>query len=123
MPDSPVAVLSYFDGRGHGERVRYALAAGGVAYRENLLVKRGDVDAVRPRCAFGQVPLLEMPDGTRVVRLPWATLHTRDRVDERGFLGGAADTMARTLERPWRPERPGRPWRRRRRGAAPRHTA
>lgn len=68
MPDSPVAVLTYFDGRGHGERVRYALAAGGVAYRENLLVKRGDVDAVRPRCAFGQVPLLEMPDGTRVVQ-------------------------------------------------------
>jgi hypothetical protein len=58
-----VAVFTYFDGRGHGERVRYALAAGGVAYIENLLVAPGDVDAVRARCAFGQVPLLEMPRG------------------------------------------------------------
>ena len=64
-----VAVLHYFDGRGHGERVRYALAAGGVAYRENLLRARGDVDAVRSRCAYGQVPLLEMPrGGPRVVQ-------------------------------------------------------
>ena len=37
------------------------------------------------------------------MRLPWATLHTRDRVDERGFRGATADTIARTLERqaPW----------------------
>ena len=66
-PDS-VAVLTYFDGRGHGERVRYALAAGGVPYRESLLTKSGDVDAVRARCAYGQVPLLEMPCGARVVQ-------------------------------------------------------
>lgn len=63
------AVLHYFDGRGHGERVRYALAAGRVSYRENLLREPGDCDAVRPLCAFGQVPLLEMPhDGPRLVQ-------------------------------------------------------
>jgi glutathione S-transferase len=67
--DNDEAVLSYFDGRGHGERVRYALAASGIAWRENLLREPGDVDAVRGRCAFGQVPLLEMPrGGPRVVQ-------------------------------------------------------
>jgi hypothetical protein len=42
-------------------------------------------------------------DGVRVVRLVWATLYTRERVDERGFRGGAADVMARALEAqaPW----------------------
>lgn len=61
--DDEAAVLHYFDGRGHGERVRYALAAGGVRWRERALRAPGDVDAVRARCAFGQVPLLEMPRG------------------------------------------------------------
>jgi glutathione S-transferase len=69
VTDSELAVFTYFDGRGHGERVRYALAAADVPYRENLLRRPGDVDAVRPRCAFGQVPLLEMPrGGPRVVQ-------------------------------------------------------
>ena len=42
-------------------------------------------------------------DGVRVVRLAWATLFTHERVDERGFRGGAADVMARALEAqaPW----------------------
>jgi hypothetical protein len=42
-------------------------------------------------------------DGVRVVRLAWATLYTHERVDERGFRGGAADAMARALEAqaPW----------------------
>ena len=54
------AKLTYFDGRGHGERVRYALAAAGIPYSESLLVKKGDMDAVRGQCLFGQVPLLEI---------------------------------------------------------------
>jgi ankyrin repeat protein len=42
-------------------------------------------------------------DSVRVVRLAWATLYTRERVDERGFRGGPADVMARTLkaQAPW----------------------
>ena len=42
-------------------------------------------------------------DGVRVVRLSWATLYTRERVDERGFRGGPADIIARALKRqaPW----------------------
>jgi len=42
-------------------------------------------------------------DGVRVVRLPWATLYTRERVDERGYAGGTADMIARATRRqaPW----------------------
>jgi len=52
-------VFTYFDGRGHGERVRYALAAAGIDYVESALKMRSDFEAVSPRCLFGQVPLLE----------------------------------------------------------------
>lgn len=54
------AVFTYFRGRGHGERVRVALSAAGIKYVEKYLVAPGDMDAVRPRCMLGQVPLLEM---------------------------------------------------------------
>jgi len=62
-----------------------------------------------PGCAvatsYGGGELVERraADGVRVVRLAWATLYTRERVDERGFRGGAADAMARALEAqaPW----------------------
>jgi hypothetical protein len=42
-------------------------------------------------------------DGVRVVRLPWALLYTRDRVDERGFRGATSDTIecATRLQAPW----------------------
>ena len=59
--------VTYFDGRGHGERVRYALAAAGVEWTENTLRAPGDVDDIRELCLFGQVPLLEI-DGERVVQ-------------------------------------------------------
>lgn len=70
LPKMPRATLHYFDGRGHGERVRYALAAADIDFEENFLRAPGDVDAVRSRCLFGQVPLLEI-DGQRVVQ-SWA---------------------------------------------------
>jgi len=79
--DSAVAVFTYFDGRGHGERVRYALAASGIPWRERLLREPGDVDAVRGRCAFGQVPLLEMPRGGPCVVQSYAIVR---------FLGATA---------------------------------
>ncbi len=55
--------------------------------------KYGDGELVDRRAA----------DGERVVRLPWATLYTRERVDEQGFRGAAVDVTARTLEAraPW----------------------
>ena len=54
------AHLTYFDGRGHGERVRYALAAAGIPFEESLLKFKGAMDDVRERCLFGQVPLLDI---------------------------------------------------------------
>jgi glutathione S-transferase len=69
MSNSSV-VFTYFDGRGHGERVRYALAGAGVEWTERTLRENGDVDEVRPLCLFDQVPLLEM-GGERVVQ-SWA---------------------------------------------------
>jgi glutathione S-transferase len=54
--------FTYFDGRGHGERIRYALAAAGLDYEEQFLRVRGDLDAVRDKCLFRQVPLLEIDD-------------------------------------------------------------
>ena len=66
------AQLTYFEGRGHGERVRYALAAAGIPFTEAFLARRGDMDAVRARCLFGQVPLLEL-GGVPCVQ-SWATV-------------------------------------------------
>jgi glutathione S-transferase len=64
------AHFTYFKGRGHGERVRYALAAAGVEYTEAFLVSPGDMDAIRGRCLLGQCPLLEV-DGLQLVQ-SWA---------------------------------------------------
>lgn len=61
--------LTYYNGRGHGERVRYALAAANVPYTESFLTRPGDVDAVCSKCLFGQAPLFES-DGVRFVQSP-----------------------------------------------------
>ena len=65
-----VAHFTYFKGRGHGERVRYALAAAGIEYTETFLVSPGDMDAIRPKCLLNQCPLLEI-DGLQLVQ-SWA---------------------------------------------------
>jgi hypothetical protein len=54
--------------------------------------------AVATQYGGGELVERRAADGVRVVRLPWATLYTRERVDERGFRGGPADVMARALE-------------------------
>jgi hypothetical protein len=60
-------------------------------------------DVVATPYGGGELVARRAADGMRVVRLPRATLFTRERVDERGFRGGAADAMARALEAeaPW----------------------
>ncbi len=64
-----VATLTYFNGRGNGERVRYALAAAGIEYEEKYLVEPGSLDDLRStgKLEFGQVPLLEI-DGINLVQ-------------------------------------------------------
>ena len=54
--------------------------------------------AVATQYGGGELVERRAADGVRVVRLPWATLYTRERVDERGFRGGPADVMARALK-------------------------
>jgi ankyrin repeat protein len=54
--------------------------------------------AVTTQYGVGELVERRAADGVRVVRLPWATLYTRERVDERGFRGGPADVMARALK-------------------------
>ena len=60
-------------------------------------------DAVATPYGGGVLVARRAADGMRVVRLPWSTLYTRERVDERGYRGGPADVMARALEAqaPW----------------------
>ena len=77
------AHLTYFNGRGHGERVRYALAAAGVPFTESLLTQRGDMAAVREKCLFGQVPLLELLL-RQVLRQGAEERHREDEVRARG---------------------------------------
>ena len=59
--------------------------------------------AVATQYGSGVLVARRAADGARVVRLSWATLYTRERVDERGFHGATADVMARALEAqaPW----------------------
>ena len=47
-------VLTYFNGRGHGERVRYAMMAAGISWREVNIKAVGDLDKVRDKCLFRQ---------------------------------------------------------------------
>jgi glutathione S-transferase len=63
------AHLTYYAGRGHGERVRYALAAAAVPYSESYLQRAGDLDALCLRCLFGQAPLF-VANGVRFVQSP-----------------------------------------------------
>ena len=63
----PGCIFTYFAGRGMGERVRYALAAGGIEYSEVYLRLPGALDDLRATgvLLFNQVPLLEI-DGLRI---------------------------------------------------------
>ena len=90
MPDH--ATLTYFDGRGHGQRIRYALASSGVKWNEVLLKEPGSMDSVRPSCTFGQVPLLEI-DGLKLSQ-SWAIVRYLAR--RQGGLEAAEEALADT---------------------------
>lgn len=67
---SSKVVLTYWDGRGNGQRVRYALAAAGIHdYEEKYLDKLHALDHLKATGVldFGQVPLLEI-DGHNLVQ-------------------------------------------------------
>lgn len=84
--------LTYFNGRGHGQRVRYALASSGLTWNEVLLQEKGDMDRVRSQCTFGQVPLLEI-DGLKLTQ-SWSIV--RYLANRQGGLSAAESALADT---------------------------
>jgi ankyrin repeat protein len=77
----------------------HALALCRLRFLCGLTLRRRAVTGGAVATPLGDGKLVERrADGVRAVRLKWATLYTRERVDERGFLGGPADVMARALE-------------------------
>ncbi len=103
--------LYYFYGRGLGEAVRFALGGAGADWEDRFVRKRSDMvklleerDPVTGAKAlmFDQLPLLVMPDGTKVVQSAAILRHVgrtfgmygdsdaeRTRIDE--LLGGISD--------------------------------
>ncbi|KAF4693855.1 Glutathione S-transferase A4 [Perkinsus olseni] len=60
--------LHYFNGRGRGERVRFALGLAGVDYQEEFIRTRKDMLDLMPKLRYGQLPMLETPEGDRLVQ-------------------------------------------------------
>eukprot|EP01115_Flamella_aegyptia_P005627 TRINITY_DN2352_c0_g1_i1.p1 TRINITY_DN2352_c0_g1~~TRINITY_DN2352_c0_g1_i1.p1 ORF type:complete len:197 (+),score=77.92 TRINITY_DN2352_c0_g1_i1:69-659(+) len=56
--------LTYFNGKGRAEPIRVLLAELGIDYHDNRV---DDISSVKDKCAFGQVPLLEI-DGHNFVQ-------------------------------------------------------
>lgn len=97
--ETPAVHFTYFKGRGHGERIRYALAASNIHYTETFLCNPGDMEGIRPLCMFKQCPLLEI-DGLRLVQ-SWSIV--RYLAQKNGLLPSApgaafkADALAETV--------------------------
>ena len=60
--------LTYFNIRGRAEFIRWIFAAGGQAYIDNR-VATADWPALKPTTPFGQLPILEICEGSRVTTL------------------------------------------------------
>ena len=94
--------FTYFDGRGHGERVRYALAAAGFDFTETLLKTPQDFDTAKPRCLFQQVPLLEGLEGQSLGLVQsWSIVRFLARYNDLTpsdpYLAFRADAVAETI--------------------------
>eukprot|EP00030_Apusomonadida_sp_AF-17_P004784 a512783_38.p2 GENE.a512783_38~~a512783_38.p2 ORF type:complete len:227 (+),score=96.20 a512783_38:36-683(+) len=77
--------LTYFDGRGLAERIRFMLAAAGVEYTERVLTRELFLELVNSGVLmYNQVPLLEWTDG-RVFVQSMATVRFLARTY--GFYG------------------------------------
>ncbi|KAF4693854.1 Glutathione S-transferase A4 [Perkinsus olseni] len=59
--------LHYFNGRGRGERVRFALGLAGVDYQEEFIRTRKDMLDLMPKLRYGQLPMLETPERDRLL--------------------------------------------------------
>jgi len=86
--------------QGHALSLRRTRDVCGLMLRRERVAPGG---AVATQFGCGELVERRAADGVRVVRLPWATLYTRERVDELGFCSAPADALARALEEqaPW----------------------
>merc|ERR1719445_590443 len=62
-----VPVLTYWEGRGRAEIIRYILGCAGIEYKENYLRGRSDFLKMTPHLLFNQIPLLQI-DGLDIVQ-------------------------------------------------------
>jgi len=53
-------VLTYWEGRGRAEVIRYILGCAGVEFKENYMRNRADFEKMMPHMLFNQVPLLQI---------------------------------------------------------------
>lgn len=60
--------LIYFNLRARGEIIRLIFAAAGQKYEDHR-IERNQWPAYKPQSPFGQLPLLEIRDGSNVVHL------------------------------------------------------
>ncbi|KAF4667009.1 Glutathione S-transferase A4 [Perkinsus chesapeaki] len=58
----------YFYGRGRAEGIRFALGLAGVDYEDEFIRNRQDMLDLMPRLRYGQVPMLETPEGDCLVQ-------------------------------------------------------
>ncbi|KAF4667010.1 Glutathione S-transferase A4 [Perkinsus chesapeaki] len=101
--------LHYFYGRGRGEMVRFALGLAGVDYEDEFIRNRQDMLDLMPRLRYGQVPMLETPEGDCLVQtgaiiryiarrfnLYGASEGKEERVDE--IIEAASDALSPLLD-------------------------
>eukprot|EP00012_Vannella_robusta_P006505 CAMPEP_0206195582 /NCGR_PEP_ID=MMETSP0166-20121206/7931_1 /ASSEMBLY_ACC=CAM_ASM_000260 /TAXON_ID=95228 /ORGANISM="Vannella robusta, Strain DIVA3 518/3/11/1/6" /LENGTH=207 /DNA_ID=CAMNT_0053612879 /DNA_START=163 /DNA_END=783 /DNA_ORIENTATION=- len=87
------AKLTYFNGRGRAEVVRYVLAGAGIEFTEEFLEKPEDIEALRAtgKLIFRQVPLLEI-DGRAITQ---TEAMIRYIARNYGLYGSSEDEMIR----------------------------
>ncbi|KAF4653057.1 Glutathione S-transferase A4 [Perkinsus chesapeaki] len=60
--------LNYFAGRGRAEAIRFTLALANVEYENVFIRTRKDMLDLMPKLKYGQVPMLETPEGDCLVQ-------------------------------------------------------
>ncbi|KAF4693857.1 Glutathione S-transferase A4 [Perkinsus olseni] len=90
--------LHYFYGRGRGEMVRFALGLAGVDYEEEFIRTRQDMLDLMPKLRYGQVPLLETPEGERLVQTGAILRYIARKFDLYGEAEGKEERVDEIIE-------------------------
>ncbi|EER06304.1 glutathione s-transferase, putative [Perkinsus marinus ATCC 50983] len=90
--------LYYFAGRGRGEAVRFALALAGVEYENIFIRTRKDMLELIPKLKYCQVPMLETPDGKRLVQTGAILRYIARKFDLYGGAEGKEERVDEIIE-------------------------